>query len=502
VEETSKLGHNTYTYMKISATFSHYIVRLLNMAMRLEAFTVNDYTISNEVDVEVRLVGESGSVIVGKEVTVLLCAVHADSNEPVKFLMKGESVFQEYFRLVIGVAGFVRRTVVCDASQRGEVKFHAILLDATNSSGSNAVKLVKYRIDIVEMRLTDDIGDYKGEGGIHYTNNSSARVKVVYRVLLEDGSLLTDVDELKAFHKEMTAQLLFASGSKLEYKDESGRMVAITQVECAVKRKSKDEVKIRACKDVFVERKDELSVKADGRVAVSFRLNIFSTHDILKKNGLDGRDNIIELGHPMALAVSTPRFRVLTKYHAPGKDKRKNCDRKSSGGGCGKRRREGGDGESCHSTTCFDNKIVKIESKDHSPYCINPSKSQPPFPIVKSAYMDTSKEVVDFMNAAKGVVEACLKSGNLVGKPKRVKSTISVRESFYLPAIIRKRRKLSEIMEVSSTNRSGYEHLDDSEVPFDYRLSPSMSHSRDLDTDLHWQSDFLSDWVEDTELEV
>jgi hypothetical protein len=201
------------------------------------------------------------------------------------------------------------------------------MLEEEKPFDAQAVKLLKYQVRLTGTRLTDDITQYDGDGGVHYTNNDSARIKVQYCVLDEEGPV-RDYSDLARFHAEVSSQFLFANGDKVQYVDASGCLVDITDVDCAVKRKRKEEEKIRVTRKVFEERVHELKIDpCGGIISASYRINMFSTHQKLKELNLDGRKYTIELAHPLCAAVCIAPVRVLTKYHRP----------KKSGAGQGKR---------------------------------------------------------------------------------------------------------------------------------------------------------------------
>lgn len=274
------------------------------------------------VDVEVRLVDGNGRVIRDQEVTINLCVLDAESLIPVPYCVGGES-YSGPSTLSVGQGGYVRNALVFDS----QLSVREVIIRVSSQEcltqfyNSEPVKLLKYRIMLTDVRLTDDIANYIGEGGIHYTNNDSARIKVFYSIDSANGAV-TDTSELSHIHSEMTSQFLFANGQKVQYVGEDGELVDFTHVDCAVKRKSKTEAKTRVTKKVFEERRAELNINSQcGVVKASYRLNMFSSHQKLKECNLQGRKYTIELSHPHATAVSIPPVHILTKYHRPKKNK-------------------------------------------------------------------------------------------------------------------------------------------------------------------------------------
>jgi hypothetical protein len=220
--------------------------------------------------------------------------------------------------LSVGHLGYAKWDVCFDSVGTGidDILFCATLRNSPQESFySSSVDLIKYRIELQDIRLTDDISDYDGDKWVHYTNNDSARIGIYYSAFDEDG-LITDPSTLAAFHSRVHSCFLFANGEKIQYADDEGRMIDIAEIDCAVKRKNKELEKVRVKKKVFEERHDEMRIDSSrGLVKTFFRLNMFSSHKILKKLKMDGRKFIIELNHPNASPVCIPQIRVLTKYH-------------------------------------------------------------------------------------------------------------------------------------------------------------------------------------------
>jgi hypothetical protein len=276
------------------------------------------------VEVEVRYVDESGRVVHGEDVKLNLHVLDSSTLLPVQFQMNG-SDHCGVTSICVGQGGYVKSDIMFDCddvSSVGEVCVRACFeVNPTVFFDSEPTKLLKYRVAIRDVRLTDDISNYDGDGGVHYTNNDSARVKILYSVETEDG-MVTDSENLATIHAEMNSQLLFANGERVQYVDSGGNLIDFTHIDCAVKRKNKNEEKKRVSKKVFEEQKRELSIAGEmGTVKASYRLNMFSSHQKLKDLHLDGRKYTIELSHSNAVAVSIPPIRILTKYHRPRKVK-------------------------------------------------------------------------------------------------------------------------------------------------------------------------------------
>ena len=289
--------------------------------MDLQLFHTKNYVIGKGVELEVRLVGKKGESVTEK---VILRAVDRTTLDPIKFQIDGTGEFIEEHSVDIGRGEYFRGCALFDQTKRGvsQVLFRAGFSNEVTYVTSDPVKWVQYKMDIVDTRLTDDIGDYSGLEGVHYINNSSARIKVHYRVLDENNSPLTNRDSLSAFHGEVTSQILFSNGDKLQYTEADGKIVPILQVECVVKGSTD-----RVLKDVLEEKTSELLIDEDGTVVVSYRVNIFSKHEIMKTHDLlgsekGGRKFSIELDHSIASAVQIKPVLVLTKYHKPSPKKK------------------------------------------------------------------------------------------------------------------------------------------------------------------------------------
>lgn len=274
------------------------------------------------VDVELRRVDTCGNLIRGKETKLIINALDANTLLHVAFQSDCES-FVDSDALLIGNEGYIKLEISFDSEEKmtREIVFRAALVDDQNQIfDSEAVKLIKYRLELEDVCLTDDINKYDGVEGVHYTNNDSARIKVFYSVHDKHG-LVTDPSSLAYFHSEVHSQFLFANGDRVQYVADNGQLVDITEVDCAIKRKHKEAEKIRVSKKVFEERKSELNTTGGkGIVKVSYRLHVFSTHQRLKELNLDGRKYTIELSHPLAAAVCIPPVRILTKYHRTKKE--------------------------------------------------------------------------------------------------------------------------------------------------------------------------------------
>ena len=286
----------------------------------------------SRVEVEIRLCAKEGHLIREKEMKIKLTALDADTLLPIKCRVYCEKeIWTDSAYLIIGNSGYIKPEVSFDSKDKRirKIIFRAVIASDKQSFDSEAVKLLKYRIETKDVRLTDDIAKYDGDEGVHYTNNDSARIKVLYSVHDEDG-ILRDPSELSYFQNEVCSQFLFANGDRVQYVNENGLLVDITEIDCAVKRKHKEEENIRIAKKVFEERKNELKIiDQDGIIAVSFRLNMFSAHQKLKQFNLAGRKYTIELSHPLALAISIPPVRILTKYHRTKKEKVSNIKEES-----------------------------------------------------------------------------------------------------------------------------------------------------------------------------
>lgn len=268
----------------------------------------------SHVDVEIRSVDICGNLIPGDGMGFDLYAFEAVTLNPVKFRVE-EKLCEESTHLHIGTQGYMKVAIFFDNKAPERDILFRVIGDNNAVFDSKAVRLIKHRINLQEVRLTDDISKYDGEAGIHYTNNDSARIKVLYTVEDEDG-LVIDPSDLMRFHSEVQSNFLFANGERIQYADANGRRVDITELDCAVKRKNKADEKVRVHKKVFEERRNEAIYTGEsGIVKVSYRLNVFSSHPLLKEFNLDGRRYTIELNHPSATAVSIPPVRILTKYH-------------------------------------------------------------------------------------------------------------------------------------------------------------------------------------------
>ena len=285
--------------------------------MQLQVYTSS--FLFARVDVEIRSVDMCGNLIRGKETELKLYALDASTLLPVKFEVDGE-LFCDCISLHIGNGGYLKSGIVFDAKERAtrEIIFRAAI-GQDQLFDSEAVKLIKYRIELQGVNLTDDISKYNGDEGIHYTNNDSARIKVLYKVFDQSG-VLADPAELQHFHAEVQSQFLFANLDRIQYVNDCGQLVDITELDCAVKRKNKEEEKIRVSKKVFEEKEREISIGGrNDTVKVSYRLNMFTSHPKLKECNLDGRKYTIELS-------------VLTKYHRPkrvsvkGEEKKKKTE--------------------------------------------------------------------------------------------------------------------------------------------------------------------------------
>lgn len=270
----------------------------------------------SQVDVEVRLCTEGGDLIRDKELNVNITPLDANTLLPVSFQMNGEE-WNSSAPLIIGSGGYAKSLITFDLKETSirEIIFRATIMPVQDFFDSEPVKLIKYRIELHDVRLTDDISKYNGDEGVHYTNNDSARIKVLYKVYDEYG-LVTDPKELSNFQNEVNSKFLFANGDEVQYIDENGDMVKFTEIDCAVKRKHKEEDKSRVLKKVFEEKSNELKIAGRGGVvSVFYRINMFSSHQKLKQYNLSGRKYTIELRHPLAVPISIPPVRILTKYH-------------------------------------------------------------------------------------------------------------------------------------------------------------------------------------------
>lgn len=286
------------------------------MQHQLRILTLN-YTTGSYVDVDIRLEDLSGKQVYGEKRGMILTAMDAESSLPLPFEI--DSYAQPQFLLDIGDVGYVRVTAAFDLAtvNVGKVIFCGRFPDEDDCFYSKELKLMNYGMRIIKTTLTDDIRNYTGEDGIHYTNNVRARVRITYQVT-KGNVVITDTTELEAFHREISYHLLFANGDKMEYIDENGNVVEINEVECVVKRKkNKQLMTTRVSKDVIEI--DPHRLNDDGSIEVPFRVNIFSTHDVLKERNLAGRKHTIELSHPMAESVTIPGAGILllTKYHKP-----------------------------------------------------------------------------------------------------------------------------------------------------------------------------------------
>lgn len=282
------------------------------------------------VEVEIQLCNEDGHLIRDCERNINLRALDANTLLPVKFHINGKG-WEDAVSLHVGNSGYVKSDILFDSKDTTRdivfrVAFCSFLdMDESQNFDSEAVKLIKYRLELNSVRLTDDISRYDGDAGVHFTNNDSARIRVLYKVYDVDGILLTDRSELARFQSEVQSQFLFANGERVQFVNESGIKVDITNIDCAVKRKSKDEESKRQSKLVFEEKKSELKIFESGIVNVSYRINMFSSHQLLKQYKLAGRKYTIELCHPLALAISIPPVRILTKYHRGTKKDKTNA---------------------------------------------------------------------------------------------------------------------------------------------------------------------------------
>eukprot|EP00603_Paraphysomonas_imperforata_P005990 CAMPEP_0114425916 /NCGR_PEP_ID=MMETSP0103-20121206/7496_1 /TAXON_ID=37642 ORGANISM="Paraphysomonas imperforata, Strain PA2" /NCGR_SAMPLE_ID=MMETSP0103 /ASSEMBLY_ACC=CAM_ASM_000201 /LENGTH=386 /DNA_ID=CAMNT_0001594795 /DNA_START=62 /DNA_END=1222 /DNA_ORIENTATION=- len=300
------------------------------MQRQLRILTLN-YTTGSHVDVDIRLEDVCGKQVYEEKRGMILHAMDAETSQPLPFEIDGRS--QSDFWLDIGHVGYVRITASFNLATAnvGKVKFCGRFPEEDHFFYSEELKLMNYGMRIVNTSLTDDIRNYTGEPGIHYTNNVRARVRMTYQVT-RGSRVVTDTAELEAFHKMVSYQLLFANGDKMEYVDESGDVVEIKEVECVVKRKKNKQLTTSRIKKDVIEMNTH-RINKDGTIEVPFRVNIFSTHDALRERNLAGRRHTIELGHPMAESVSIPGAGILllTKYHK--KDSTETLSGRHRGGG-------------------------------------------------------------------------------------------------------------------------------------------------------------------------
>lgn len=244
-----------------------------------------------------------------------LQALDFKSRLPVLFQI--DNTIHTTARLRFNESGYLKLDISFDSSDMNtrSIVFKANFEGEEESFESDIVSLFKYRMSITEVRLTDDINNYEGEEGIHYTNNDSARIKLFYQVFNHNGQVC-DSYELEKFRSEVSSQLLFANHDEIQYMDDKGKMVKIDFIDCALKKKKKGEDNKRILKKIFEERvKERRDIGKGGEIFASFRVNTFSSHPMLKELRLDRRKYTIQLQHPLALPVFLPEVHILTKYH-------------------------------------------------------------------------------------------------------------------------------------------------------------------------------------------
>ena len=265
----------------------------------------------SRVDLEIQCLDDLSNLIRGQETNIFLKVLNSVTRKPVEFRLDGEEKVETEANVCVGNMGYNKWVLSFDPDTNfDDIVVSAEVPNLKHLYYSNEISLIKYRIELRDTRLTDDIANYDGKACVHFTNNDSARVKILYTVWDEDG-MLTDFSKLAAFHSRVRSGLLFANGDKIQHCNAEGRMVDISEIDCAVKRKNKEKERTRVHKRAFEERNKELRIESStGIVCVSYRVNILSSHEIMGK-----RMCTIELNHPNARAVSVSPFLVKSKYH-------------------------------------------------------------------------------------------------------------------------------------------------------------------------------------------